>query len=215
MGVVFELTTRKNRLNWKLSSSKIYSYDKFYYTHYEEFCGRSHLCLQLTWALELHRTLRIESVCKINQTQSVKQDFNQPTVSHVLLTSARLSPGSSLQCAGTLLGMLLLPERLQLVRVSLLLLCRASMTSAYQSLWCLWGKENSNTETPADSNKSSKNFLQTNLVSEHKGDYFQHMHTPLLLTLGRGQKLDKIIKTTNVKSPQQPIVDAGIVIYFL
>lgn len=58
-------------------------------------------------------------------------------------------------------------------------------------------------------------ILQSYLVSEHEGDYFQHMHTTLLLTLGRRQKLDQVIETAHVNGPQQPIMDAGIIVHFL
>lgn len=57
--------------------------------------------------------------------------------------------------------------------------------------------------------------LPSNLVSEHEGDYFQHMHAPLLLALGRRQELDQVIETAHVNGPQQPIMDAGIIIHFL
>lgn len=57
--------------------------------------------------------------------------------------------------------------------------------------------------------------LQSNLVSEHEGDYFQDMHTPLLLTLSRCQELHQVIKAAYVNGPQQPIMDAGIIIHFL
>lgn len=60
-----------------------------------------------------------------------------------------------------------------------------------------------------------ENVLLSNLVSEHQGDYFQHMHTPLLLALGRRQELDQVIETAHVNGPQQPIMDAGIIIHFL
>lgn len=62
---------------------------------------------------------------------------------------------------------------------------------------------------------ASNGVLQSNLVSEHEGDYFQHVHTPLLLTLGRRQELDQVIETTHVNGPQQPIMDAGVIIHFL
>ena len=57
--------------------------------------------------------------------------------------------------------------------------------------------------------------MQSNLVSEHEGDYFQHMHTPLLLTLGRCQELDQVVKAAHVNGPQKPVMDAGIIIHFL
>lgn len=53
------------------------------------------------------------------------------------------------------------------------------------------------------------------LVSEHERDYFQDMQTPLLLTLGRCQKCDQVIKAAHVNCPQQSIMDAGIIIHFL
>lgn len=55
----------------------------------------------------------------------------------------------------------------------------------------------------------------SNLVSEHKGDDFQHMHTPLLLTLCWGQELDQVIKAAHVNGPQHSIMDTGIIIHFL
>lgn len=58
-------------------------------------------------------------------------------------------------------------------------------------------------------------ILLTNLVSEHKCDYFQNMQTPLLLTLGWRQELDQVIKAADVNGPQQSVVDAGIIIHFL
>lgn len=61
----------------------------------------------------------------------------------------------------------------------------------------------------------SRKVLLSNLVSEHEGDDFQHMHTPLLLTLGRRQELDQVIEAAHVNGPKQPIMDAGIIIHFL
>lgn len=46
-----------------------------------------------------------------------------------------------------------------------------------------------------------KRILQSNLVSEHKGDYFQHMHAPLLLTLRWCQKLNQVIEAAHVNGP--------------
>lgn len=57
--------------------------------------------------------------------------------------------------------------------------------------------------------------LLSDLVSEHEGDYLQHVHTPLLLTLGRRQELDQVIKTAHVNGPQQPVMDTGIIVHFL
>lgn len=55
----------------------------------------------------------------------------------------------------------------------------------------------------------------SNLVSEHEGNDFQHVHTPLLLALSRRQKLDQVIKPAHVNGPQHPIVYAGIIIHLL
>lgn len=56
-------------------------------------------------------------------------------------------PGSSLKCARTSRCVLPLPQCLQLLRVSLLLFCRTSLTSAHQSFRRLCGKnKSSNTE---------------------------------------------------------------------
>lgn len=41
------------------------------------------------------------------------------------------------------------------------------------------------------------------------------MQTPLLLTLGRRQELYQVIKATYMNGPEQPVMDAGIIIYFL
>lgn len=41
------------------------------------------------------------------------------------------------------------------------------------------------------------------------------MHTPLLLTLGRRQELNQVIEAAHVNGPQQPIMDAGIIVHFL
>lgn len=59
------------------------------------------------------------------------------------------------------------------------------------------------------------NSVQSNLVSEHEGDYFQDMQTPLLLTLGRSQKFDQVVKAAHVNCPQESVMDAGIIIHFL
>lgn len=56
---------------------------------------------------------------------------------------------------------------------------------------------------------------QSNLVSEHEGDYFQHVHAPLLLALSTCNKLDQVIKTAHVNGPQHPVMDAGIIIHLL
>lgn len=41
------------------------------------------------------------------------------------------------------------------------------------------------------------------------------MQTPLLLTLGRSQELYQVIKATYMYGPEQPVVDAGIIVHFL
>lgn len=41
------------------------------------------------------------------------------------------------------------------------------------------------------------------------------MHAPLLLALGTRNKLDQVVKTAHVNSPQHPVMDAGIIIHLL
>lgn len=72
--------------------------------------------------------------------------------------------------------------------------------------------ENSSSGVPS---ALGERFSASNLVSEHEGDYFQYMHTPLLFTLSRREKLDQIIKTAHVNGPQHPVMYAGIIIHFL
>lgn len=53
------------------------------------------------------------------------------------------------------------------------------------------------------------------LISEHEGDDFQDVEAPLLFTLSTGQELQQIIQSTHVNSPQQFIVNTGIIIHIL
>lgn len=60
-----------------------------------------------------------------------------------------------------------------------------------------------------------KHLLQSDLISEHERDDLQHVHTPLLLTLGRRQELDQVVEAAHVNGPQHAVMDAGIVVHFL
>lgn len=79
----------------------------------------------------------------------------------------------------------------------------------------VWKEQELKHRTAGDIYVYFQEVLRSNLVSEHEGDYFQHMHTPLLLTLGRCQELNQVIEATHVDGPQQSIMDAGIIIHFL
>ena len=76
-------------------------------------------------------------------------------------------------------------------------------------------KDSSNTMEQLELYMWGWGVAQSHLVSEHEWYYFQDMHTPLLLTLRWCQELHQVIKATYVKGPQQPVMDAGIIIHFL
>lgn len=126
-------------------------------------------------------------------------------------------PGSSLECARTFCCLFPLPQWLEFLRVSQLLFCWSGLASTHQSIRCLQErKKNSNTGNLEIYMQIFKTFFrQSYLVSKHQGDYFQDMQTPLLLTLGWCQELYKVIKATYMYGPEQPVMDASIIIHFL
>lgn len=98
-------------------------------------------------------------------------------------------PGRALQCPGSLLRQLPLPQGLQLPRVLPVLSTRCPLSQRRQLLWAL--------------------------VTEHEGDDLQDVQGPLLLHLGAGQEFEQVIHAADVQRPQHPVVHAGVTVHAL